>query len=84
MAYRIEYKSSVFLDLKHLDKNVVRRLIRELEEALSKDPNCGETLSGHFKGMFRLRIVDYRVIYSKTKEGVLILRVRHRSVVYDR
>ncbi len=84
MAYRIEYKSSVFRDLKHLDKSVAKRLIRDLETALSSDPHCGEFLSGQFKGMFKLRIGDYRVIYSKTKEGVLILRIRHHSVVYER
>ncbi len=84
MAYRIEYKSSVFRDLKHLDESVAKRLIRDLETALSSDPNCGESLSGQFKGMFKLRIGDYRTIYSKTKDGVLILRIRHRSAVHER
>jgi mRNA interferase RelE/StbE len=84
LAYRIEYKSSVLRDLKHLDKGVAQRIARELRESLSLDPNCGEPLSGQFKGLMRLRVGDFRVIYSKTKEGVLILRIGHRSVVYDR
>ncbi|MFB3764180.1 MAG: type II toxin-antitoxin system RelE/ParE family toxin [Methanotrichaceae archaeon] len=84
MAYRIEYKSSVTRDLKHLDKSVARKLIRDLETALSSNPHCGESLSGQFKGMFKLRIGDYRIVYSKTKEGVLILRIKHRSAVYER
>ena len=84
MAYRIEYKSSVFRDLKHLDESVAKRLMKDLETALSGNPHCGESLSGQFKGMFKLRIGDYRVIYSKTKEGVLILRIRHRSAAYER
>ncbi|MCX6676793.1 MAG: type II toxin-antitoxin system RelE/ParE family toxin [Methanothrix sp.] len=84
MAYRIEYKSSVFRDLKHLDKNVAKRIAKELRDSLSSDPNCGEPLSGQFKGLLKLRVGDYRVIYSKTKEGVLILRIGHRSVVYER
>ena len=83
MIFKIEYKSSVSRDLKHLDKSVARRLIRDLETALSSNPHCGESLSGQFKGMFKLRIGDYRVIYSKTKEGFLILRIRHRSAAYE-
>jgi mRNA-degrading endonuclease RelE of RelBE toxin-antitoxin system len=41
-----------------------------LEEELSRDPDCGEALSGQFKGLFKLRIGDYRVVYSRTKDGV--------------
>ena len=45
MACRIEYKSSVAHDLKNLDKAVAMRVIKELEEALSCDPDCGEALT---------------------------------------
>ena len=82
MACRIEYKSSVAHDLKNLDKAVAKRVIKELEEALSCDPDCGEALTGQFKGLFKLRIGDYRVVYSKKQGGVLVLRIRNRSKVY--
>jgi mRNA interferase RelE/StbE len=82
LAYRIEYKSSVTHDLKRLDKSTASRVIEDLEEELSSDPDCGEALSGQFKGLFKLRIGDYRVVYSKTRDGVLILRIGHRSKVY--
>jgi mRNA interferase RelE/StbE len=84
LAYKIEYKSCVLRDLKRLDKGVAQRIVKELRESLSLDPNCGEPLSGQFKGLRKLRVGDFRVIYSKTKEGVLILRIGHRSAVYDR
>jgi mRNA interferase RelE/StbE len=82
LAYRIEYKSSVYHDLKQVDKSIAKRIIKELEEALSEDPNCGEALTGQFKGLFKLRIGDYRVVYSKASDGVVILRIRHRSKAY--
>lgn len=82
MAYRIEYKSSVAHDLKHLDKGVAKRVIKELEDALYHDPDCGEALSGQFKSLFKLRIGDYRVVYSKKQGGVIILRIRNRSKAY--
>jgi mRNA-degrading endonuclease RelE of RelBE toxin-antitoxin system len=80
LASRIEYKSSVAHDLKNLDKAVARRVIRELEEALSCDPDCGEALTGQFKGLFKQRIGDYRVVYSKKHGGVLVLRIGNRGI----
>jgi mRNA interferase RelE/StbE len=83
LACRIEYKSSVAHDLKNLDKTVAKRVIKELEEALSCNPDCGEALTGQFKGLFKLRIGDYRVVYSKKQGGVLVLRIKNRSKVYQ-
>jgi mRNA interferase RelE/StbE len=82
LAYRFEYKSSVAHDLKNLDKTVAKRIIKDLEEALSYDPDCGEPLTGQFKGLFKLRIGEYRIVHSKEQSGVLILRIRNRSKVY--
>ena len=79
MARRIEYKSSVYHDLKQLDTGIAKRVLDELEDTLSSEPNCGEALKGQFKGLFKLRMGDYRVIYSKTKDSVLILRISHRN-----
>jgi len=69
-------------DLKTLDKTVARRVIKELEEALSCNPDCGEALTRQFKGLFKLRIGDYRVVYSKKQGGILVLRIRNRNRVY--
>ena len=69
-------------DLKNLDKAIAKRVIKELEEALSSNPDCGEALTGQFKGLFKLRIGDYRVVYSKKQVGVLVLRIRNRSNAY--
>jgi len=69
-------------DLKTLDNTVARRVIKELEEALSCNPDCGEALTRQFKGLFKLRIGDYRVVYSKKQGGILVLRIRNRNKVY--
>jgi mRNA interferase RelE/StbE len=82
LACLIEYKSSVAHDLKNLDKAVALRLVDELEEELSCNPDCGEAQTVQFKGLFRLRIGDYRVVYSKKQGGVLVLRIRNRSKAY--
>lgn len=82
MDYKIEYKSSVIRDLKNLDRNAARRIIEHLEKNFSEGKEQGVPLSGQFKGLFRYRIGDYRVIYTKTRNGILVLRIAHRSNIY--
>ena len=83
MGYRIEYKSSVSRDLKQLDKKGAVRLLRELKEILPQNPTAGEPLRGEFKGLYKLRVGDYRVVYAMTTGTVLVLRMRHRSKAYE-
>jgi len=59
-----------------------KRIIDKLEKALGPDPDRGIPLRGEFAGLFKLRIGDYRVIYAKTPDGVLVLRIGHRKHVY--
>ncbi len=82
MASSIFYKASIAKDLKKIDKTQTRQLLSKLESALGANPNAGEPLKGEFQGLFKYRVGDYRIIYSKIAEGVLILRVAHRREVY--
>ena len=82
MACKIEYKSSVARDLKQLDKKAARRVLQRLEKELGENPDRGTPLSGQFKGLFKYRIGDYRVIYAKTRDGILVLKIGHRSKIY--
>jgi len=82
LAYKVDYKSSVSRDLKKIDKSQIERLLGKLEEALSENPNAGSPLKGKYRGLLKYSIGDYRVIYAKTIEGVLILRIRHRGKAY--
>ena len=82
MPARIEYKASVARDLRKIGMPAAKRIMDKLEEELGKDPNRGIPLRGEFAGLFKLRIGDYRVIFAKTNEGVLVLRIGHRKHVY--
>ena len=79
MASKITYKASVEQDLKKLDRSWARKLLTKLEEKLGTSPNAGEPLKGEFQGLFKYRMGDYRVIYAKTTDGVLVLRIAHRK-----
>jgi mRNA-degrading endonuclease RelE of RelBE toxin-antitoxin system len=78
---RIEYKSSVYHDLRRLDRDVAERILDEQESILSKDPNQGEPLSGQFRGLPKYRTGEYRFIYTRVKDVVLVLRIGLRSPV---
>ena len=82
MPTTVEYKASIERDLKRIDKKDVNRILNKIEKVLSENPNKGEPLKGEYKGLYKLRIGNYRAIYAKTKEGVLILRIRHRGKAY--
>lgn len=84
MAFNISYKKSVAGDLKGLDKQAAKRVIDRLERELRNNPDAGEQLKGKFAGLLRLRVGDYRAIYTKTKDGVLVLLISHRKDVYKK
>lgn len=83
MVHRIVYKSSVSRDLKHIDPKRAARILSDISAILGKDPLVGEPLGGEFKGLYRLRIGEYRVIYAKVNDTFLILLIRHRGKAYE-
>ena len=61
---------------------MARRILTKIESALRSEGRSGKALTGEFAGFFRLRVKDYRVIYARTTEGYLVLRIGHREAVY--
>ncbi len=82
MAGKVSYKASVEKDLRRIDRTTADRLTGTLEKKLGGNPNIGTPLAGAYRGLYRLRSGDYRIIYSKVPGGVLILRIAHRKNVY--
>lgn len=84
--YKVVYLDSVEQDLKKLDKVLIRKILKKIEEYLAQDPkNLGKELKGDFLGYWRYRWGDYRVVYKISDKEVLILvlRIAHRKEVYD-
>ncbi len=82
MPARIDYKASVASDLEELEPSVARQVLNKIESALRSEGRSGKALAGEFAGLYRLRVKDYRVIYARTTEGYLVLRIGHRRDVY--
>ncbi len=81
MANKIYYKDSVGKDLKGIDRFEAKRIIAKIEKNLLGDADFGKPLKN--SEYFSVRIGNYRVIYLKLKDGVLISRIGHRKDVYD-
>lgn len=82
MVYKIAYKSSVSKDLKRLHKDEIKRILNGIEKKIVANPFLGKSLKGDFRGCYRYRFGDYRVIYTILKNEILILRIGHRKEIY--
>jgi mRNA-degrading endonuclease RelE of RelBE toxin-antitoxin system len=67
-----------------VDASTARRILNKIEKALRNESRSGKALAGEFAGLFRLRVKEYRVIYARTTEGYLVLRIGHRGSVYGK
>ena len=84
MAFDIAYKKSVQKDLANLGKAEARRIIDKIEKDLATRADTYPVLKGPFAGLRKLRVGDYRVVFAILGQQVLVLRVGHRSAIYDR
>ena len=76
------YKASVSRDLRNIDRATALRIMEKIEKELAENPEKGAPLSGRFKGFYRYRVGDYRVIYTVSGDSIIVLRIGHRSRVY--
>ena len=87
MKYKVTYKKSVQKDLKKISKDIQYIIRRAIEEKLMVDPlKFGAPLRRNLKGLMKLRVGDYRIIYSINNEKVTVhvIKVAHRREVYEK
>jgi len=78
----IQYKETVEKDLKRLGRQPALRIVDAIHDRLGGNPDAGYPLTGEYAGLFRFRVGDYRVIYAKAGDGILVLRIAHRKEAY--
>jgi len=85
MSYQVEFLPDASDELAALDKTVAQRILNKLKwlaenfEELTPEP-----LHGELKGLFKLRVGDYRVIYSAvpSRQFITVHLVGHRKDIY--
>jgi len=79
----IEWTEEAIKDLEKLDKPVAQKILRKLSWfSKNFESIVPEPLSGEFKGTFKLRVGDWRIIYTVKGKTVTILFVGHRREIY--
>ncbi len=82
MVYEILYKESVKKDLKNIEIGEAKRILDKIEKVLLMDPWAGKPLSGKYKGLYKFRVGNHRVIYVIGGSQIWILKIGHRKHVY--
>ena len=92
--YSLDFDKKASKDLLSLDKSIRNFILDELETFINNFDEDYEkelmkltkikALQGEFKGLYRLKLRTYRVIYEKIgdKLVILVLKVSHRKDVY--
>ncbi len=76
--YKIEWKEHALQNIEKLESSITKRIFKKIEE-LSENPFSKDIKRLKGSNDFRLRIGDYRVIFSIEKETIIILKVGHRK-----
>jgi len=83
VTYSLRIKGSAVKALRRLRKADRLRLIEAIDR-LATEPAAGGVLKGEFRGLRRLRVGSFRIIY-EVDEGeltILVIRIGHRKDVY--
>jgi len=64
-------------DFKKIDSYNQLKILRAIKKKLAKDPkNYGVPLRGKFKGYWKLRVEDFRVVYKIIESQILVLVIK--------
>ncbi len=80
---KIEWTDDAIEDLQGLDKPISKRILKKITWLSQHFNNITpEPLSGELAGSFKLRIGDWRVIYTIETDVLIIQAICHRKEVY--
>ena len=85
--WQVGWMPSALEDMERLDSKVAQRVRERLEWLASNfDAITPEPLHGEWRGYFRLRVGDWRAIYTVDRQTRLIIvhAVGHRDAIYKR
>ena len=85
MSFSIRIKESAAKELRHVAKPDRGRIVAAIDR-LAETPHLGAALNGDMRGLRRLRVGDYRMVYEIRDDElvVLVIRIAHRRDAYRR
>ncbi len=85
MRYTIIIGSSTRKEIRRLSSDIIVRINEKLKEFSEIfDIQTPVPLAGNLRGLFKLRVGDYRIVYKydRSKRLIIVVSVKHRSAVY--
>lgn len=80
---KVVWEEEALEDLQKIDRPIVKRILNKITWLSQHFNNITpELLTGTMTGLFKLRIGDWRVVYSSEKKAIVIKAVGHRSEIY--
>jgi mRNA interferase RelE/StbE len=86
MSYKVEFTATGIENLEELSPPIQERMLRKIRWLSENFEEVSpQSLSANLSGLFKLRVSDYRVIYSFDSEMKLITvhKIGHRRDVYS-
>ena len=85
MSFSIRIKESAAKELRRVAKPDRARIVAAIDR-LAETPHLGTSLKGDLRGLRRIRVGNYRILYEvRDKElVVLVVRIAHRGDAYRR
>ncbi len=83
--YEVEFTSEAESDLARLSKTIAQRILKKIRWlAENFEVVTPESLTGKLKGLYKLRVGDYRVLYTfcQVERRVIVVHlIKHRREV---
>jgi mRNA interferase RelE/StbE len=87
VEYQVDFRPQAEEDLSRLDKQISQRVLKRIRwlaqhfEEITVEPLSGK----QWKGVFKFRVGDYRVLYtaSRSKKLITIHLIGHRREIYE-
>lgn len=80
--YGIEWLDEAAVDIRAIDRSTAMRIFEGILHFTRTGSGDVTTLHGDMAGSFRLRVGDYRVLFTLEDNSMRIFGVRHRSEAY--
>ena len=84
--YKIQWKRSALKELRKKDRSVIARIIESVESLANNPIPHGSRKIQGTDHTYRIRVGDYRIVYSVESHILLIeiIRVGHRKDIYQK
>jgi mRNA-degrading endonuclease RelE of RelBE toxin-antitoxin system len=82
VAIKIEWSEEARADVRGLDRSAAMFVFDGLLRYAETGHGDVKTLQGEFAGRLRLRVGDYRVVFSCVAEGIQVHGVKNRKEAY--